>query len=225
MLEIARAMLLDPRVLLIDEPSVGLSPIFVQQVFGLLRIFRDRGTTVLMIEQNANRRSRSSDRGLVLQQGRLALSGTASEVLNHPEIGRLFLGGAMRGRPDRPDRSRPETHRVRHDGSRLARHRPGWAHPDGNHHPGVHDHRQSGRAGGGPAPVQWAVRDAGAGCRARLVRSGRRGSRPVFLRCDATDRQLSRWVLTIPHKQEERIRRMDELTSRSSAVGAVNAVK
>ena len=97
MLEIARAMLLEPRLLLIDEPSVGLSPILVQQVFGLLRDLRDRGTTVLMIEQNAKSALEVSDRGLVLQQGRLALSGTASEVLNHPEIGRLFLGGAMRG--------------------------------------------------------------------------------------------------------------------------------
>jgi branched-chain amino acid transport system ATP-binding protein len=97
MLEIGRAMLLEPRLLLIDEPSVGLSPILVQQVFGLLQELRDRGTTVLMIEQNAKSALEMSDYGLVLQQGRLALAGTASEVLNHPEIGRLFLGGAMRG--------------------------------------------------------------------------------------------------------------------------------
>ena len=97
MLEIGRAMLLEPRLLLIDEPSVGLSPILVQQVFTLLQELRDRGTTVLMIEQNAKSALEVSDYGLVLQQGRLALAGTAPEVLNHPEIGRLFLGGAMRG--------------------------------------------------------------------------------------------------------------------------------
>jgi branched-chain amino acid transport system ATP-binding protein len=97
MLEIGRAMLLEPRLLLIDEPSVGLSPILVKQVFGLLQELRDRGTTVLMIEQNAKSALEVSDYGLVLQQGRLALAGTAHEVLNHPEIGRLFLGGAMRG--------------------------------------------------------------------------------------------------------------------------------
>ena len=97
MLEIGRAMLLEPRLLLIDEPSVGLSPILVQQVFGLLQELRDRGTTVLMIEQNAKSALEVSDYGLVLQQGRLALAGTAPEILNHPEIGRLFLGGAMRG--------------------------------------------------------------------------------------------------------------------------------
>jgi branched-chain amino acid transport system ATP-binding protein len=97
MLEIGRAMLLEPRLLLIDEPSVGLSPILVQQVFQVLQQLRDRGTTILMIEQNAKSALDVSDYGLVLQQGRLALAGTASEVLNHPEIGRLFLGGAMRG--------------------------------------------------------------------------------------------------------------------------------
>ena len=96
MLEIGRAMLLEPRLLLIDEPSIGLSPILVQQVFGVLQDLRDRGTTVLMIEQNARTALEASDYGLVLQQGRLALAGTASDVLNHPEIGRLFLGGAMR---------------------------------------------------------------------------------------------------------------------------------
>jgi branched-chain amino acid transport system ATP-binding protein len=113
MLEIGRAMLLEPRLLLIDEPSVGLSPILVQQVFGLLQGLRDRGTSVLMIEQNAKSALEVSDYGLVLQQGRLALSGTASEVLNHPEIGRLFLGGAMRStsspgtQPTRIGPSRP----------------------------------------------------------------------------------------------------------------------
>lgn len=96
MLEIARAMLLEPRLLLVDEPSVGLSPILVKQVFGLLQELRDRGVTVLMIEQNAKTALELSDYGLVLQQGRLALAGAACEVLDHPEIGHLFLGGVMR---------------------------------------------------------------------------------------------------------------------------------
>jgi len=96
MLEVGRAMLLEPRLLLIDEPSIGLSPILVKQVFALLRDLRDRGVTVLMIEQNAKSALETSDHGLVLQQGRLALAGTAAEVLDHPEIGHLFLGGAMR---------------------------------------------------------------------------------------------------------------------------------
>jgi branched-chain amino acid transport system ATP-binding protein len=96
MLEIGRAMLLEPRLLLIDEPSVGLSPILVRQVFALLRDLRDRGVTVLMVEQNAKRALETSDHGMVLQQGRLTLAGSAADVLNHPEIGHLFLGSAMR---------------------------------------------------------------------------------------------------------------------------------
>ena len=96
MLEIGRAMLLDPQVLLIDEPSIGLSPILVEQTFELLLSLRDRGVTILLIEQNAKKALSVSDYGIVLQQGRLALDGPAHDVLNHPEIGHLFLGGAVR---------------------------------------------------------------------------------------------------------------------------------
>jgi len=95
MLEVGRAMLLEPRLLLIDEPSIGLSPILVEQVFGLLQQLRDRGITVLMIEQNARKALEMSDHGIVLQQGRLALAGTATEILEHPQIGHLFLGAAV----------------------------------------------------------------------------------------------------------------------------------
>lgn len=95
MLEISRALLLDPKLLLIDEPSIGLSPILVQQTFDLLLKLRDQGVTILMIEQNAKNALGISDYGIVLQQGRMALYGTAYEVLNHPEIGHLFLGGAV----------------------------------------------------------------------------------------------------------------------------------
>jgi branched-chain amino acid transport system ATP-binding protein len=93
MLEVGRAMLLEPRLLLIDEPSIGLSPILVQQVFGLLGSLRERGVSVMMIEQNAKKALEMSDYGVVLQQGRLALAGPAQDVLHHPEIGSLFLGG------------------------------------------------------------------------------------------------------------------------------------
>lgn len=95
MLEVGRAMLLEPRLLLIDEPSIGLSPILVEQVFGLLQQLRDHGITVLMIEQNARKALEMSDHGIVLQQGRLALAGTAREILEHPQIGHLFLGAAV----------------------------------------------------------------------------------------------------------------------------------
>ncbi len=94
MLEVGRAMLLEPKLLLIDEPSIGLSPILVEQVFGLLRSLTEDGVSVLMIEQNAKKALEISDNSIVMQQGRVALSGTARDVLDHPQIGHLFLGGA-----------------------------------------------------------------------------------------------------------------------------------
>ena len=101
MLEIGRAMLLEPRLLLVDEPSVGLSPILVRQVFALLRDLRDRGVTVLMVEQNAKRALETSDYGMVLQQGRLALAGT-----------RRRGARASRDRPPVPRRSDARGRRV-----------------------------------------------------------------------------------------------------------------
>jgi branched-chain amino acid transport system ATP-binding protein len=92
-LEISRALLLRPRVLLIDEPSIGLSPILVQDVFKLLRALADGGTTVLMVEQNVRTALNFADRALVLEMGRLALDRPASELLKDPDLNRLFLGG------------------------------------------------------------------------------------------------------------------------------------
>jgi branched-chain amino acid transport system ATP-binding protein len=92
-LEIARALLLRPRVLLIDEPSIGLSPKLVQEVMGLLRALADAGTTVLMVEQNVRTALKYANRALVLEMGRLALDRPASELLNDPNLNRLFLGG------------------------------------------------------------------------------------------------------------------------------------
>jgi len=96
MLEIGRALLLNPKLLLIDEPSIGLSPILITRVFNLLLSLRDGGVTILMIEQNAKKALGFSDYGIVLQQGRKALDGTAHDVLHHPEIGHLFLGGVAK---------------------------------------------------------------------------------------------------------------------------------
>jgi branched-chain amino acid transport system ATP-binding protein len=92
-LEIGRALLLRPRVLLIDEPSIGLSPRLVQDVMTLLRALADGGTTVLMVEQNVRTALKYSDRALVLEMGRLALDRPPSELLNDPDLNRLFLGG------------------------------------------------------------------------------------------------------------------------------------
>jgi branched-chain amino acid transport system ATP-binding protein len=93
-LEVGRALLLHPRVLLIDEPSIGLSPLLVQEVMGLLRQLADGGTTVLMVEQNVRTALKYANRALVLETGRLALARPASELLGVPDLNRLFLGGA-----------------------------------------------------------------------------------------------------------------------------------
>jgi len=92
-LEIGRALLLRPKVLLIDEPSIGLSPIVVQDVFKLLRKLADQGTTVLMVEQNVKSALKYSDNAIALESGRLVLYKSAAEILADPQMERLFLGG------------------------------------------------------------------------------------------------------------------------------------
>jgi branched-chain amino acid transport system ATP-binding protein len=99
-LEVGRALLLHPRVLLIDEPSIGLSPKLVQEVMTLLRALANAGTTILMVEQNVRTALKYSNRALVLEMGRLALDRPASELLQDPDLNRLFLGGS--GKPAPP---------------------------------------------------------------------------------------------------------------------------
>jgi branched-chain amino acid transport system ATP-binding protein len=94
-LEIVRGLLLDPQLVLIDEPSIGLSPLMVQQTFDILKELRDRGVSILMIEQNARSALEISDLGIVLELGQTRLVDKAERVLNDPRIGQLFLGGAM----------------------------------------------------------------------------------------------------------------------------------
>ncbi|ULL00925.1 ABC transporter ATP-binding protein [Bradyrhizobium sp. I71] len=94
-LEIARSLLLEPKLVLIDEPSIGLSPLMVQQTFDILRSLRDRGVTILMIEQNARSALEISDIGIVLELGQTRMVDDAKRILNDPRIGQLFLGGAM----------------------------------------------------------------------------------------------------------------------------------
>jgi branched-chain amino acid transport system ATP-binding protein len=94
-LEIVRGLLLDPQLVLIDEPSIGLSPLMVQQTFDILKELRGRGVSILMIEQNARSALEISDYGIVLELGRTRLVDRAEKVLNDPRIGQLFLGGAM----------------------------------------------------------------------------------------------------------------------------------
>ena len=94
-LEIGRALLLRPKVLLIDEPSIGLSPLVVKDVFTLLRRLVSEGTTVLMVEQNVKSALKVSDEAIALESGRLVLHKPAGELLADPQIERLFLGGAV----------------------------------------------------------------------------------------------------------------------------------
>ena len=92
-LEVGRALLLRPKVLLIDEPSIGLSPMVVQDVFRLLQRLASQGTTVLMVEQNVKSALKMSDDAIALESGQLVLHKKASELLADPNIERLFLGG------------------------------------------------------------------------------------------------------------------------------------
>jgi branched-chain amino acid transport system ATP-binding protein len=99
MLEIARGMMLQPKLILIDEPSIGLSPILVEELFGLLHDMRARGITVLMIEQNAKRALENSDFGVVLELGRTRIQDRAEAILADPRIAQLFLGGGLEAAP------------------------------------------------------------------------------------------------------------------------------
>src|SRR3974377_170991 len=95
MLEVARGLLLDPTLLLIDEPSIGLSPLMVQEVFAIMRSLRDNGVTILLIEQNAKQALQMSDYGLVLEQGQTRIEDTAPKILADPRVVQLFLGGGL----------------------------------------------------------------------------------------------------------------------------------
>jgi len=97
MLEIARALLLEPKLMMIDEPSIGLSPILVNELFATLSEMRGRGITLLMIEQNAKRALEMSDHGIVLELGRTRIADSAQAILADPRIGQLFLGGGLAG--------------------------------------------------------------------------------------------------------------------------------
>ena len=94
LLEISRALVMEPDVLLVDEPSIGLEPRFIDMVFEILHDLQHReGKTILMVEQNAKKGLEFADVGYVLVSGQLALAGKGDELLQNPEVGRLFLGG------------------------------------------------------------------------------------------------------------------------------------
>jgi branched-chain amino acid transport system ATP-binding protein len=93
MLAIARALMSRPRLVMFDEPSLGLAPNIVEQIFDLIREVRKEGTTVLMVEQNAYAALAMCDRGYLLENGRIVSQGTSAEMRANPEIRRAYLGG------------------------------------------------------------------------------------------------------------------------------------
>ena len=94
LLEISRALIMDPEILLVDEPSIGLEPRFIEMVFEILRgLQQDEGKTIILVEQNAKKGLEFADIGYVLVSGQLAMADTGDELLQNPEVGRLFLGG------------------------------------------------------------------------------------------------------------------------------------
>nr|WP_252699320.1 ABC transporter ATP-binding protein [Natronosalvus vescus] len=92
-LALARALVMEPDVLFIDEPSAGLAPSIVADVFDSVRTVNEMGTAILMVEQNARDGLGISDRGYVLDQGTVRFEGAANELLDHPEVAELYLGG------------------------------------------------------------------------------------------------------------------------------------
>lgn len=95
-IEFARSLMIDPKVILLDEPSMGLDPKTTATVFEQVVRMRDAGTAVLLVEQNARRALQAADIGLVLDLGRVHISGPASELLADPQLGELYLGGRPR---------------------------------------------------------------------------------------------------------------------------------
>ena len=93
MLAMGRALMSTPKLLLLDEPSMGLAPIFIQEIFDIIQDIQKQGTTVLLIEQNANKALAISDRGYVLETGKIVLAGTGKELASSEEVRKAYLGG------------------------------------------------------------------------------------------------------------------------------------
>ena len=93
MLAMGRAMMSKPELLMLDEPSMGLSPILVEEIFEIIKAFHKDGTTILLVEQNANKSLAISDRAYVLENGKIVLTGSGKELMQSEEIKKAYLGG------------------------------------------------------------------------------------------------------------------------------------
>jgi branched-chain amino acid transport system ATP-binding protein len=99
MVEFARGLMLDPVLVLLDEPSMGLDPQTLKRVFATILLMKEAGKTILLVEQNARSGLRIASHGVVMESGRVRLFGKAQHILDNPEIGNLYLGGALAGAP------------------------------------------------------------------------------------------------------------------------------
>jgi ABC-type branched-subunit amino acid transport system ATPase component len=95
LVEFARSLMLDPKLILLDEPSMGLDPRTLKQVFDTIALMHQSGRTILLVEQNVRTGLTAATQGVVMESGRVLLTGTNLEILHHPEIGHLYLGGAI----------------------------------------------------------------------------------------------------------------------------------
>ena len=93
MLAMGRALMSRPRLLLLDEPSMGLAPLLVKEIFNIIKEINESGTTVLLVEQNANMALSIADKAYVLETGRIALAGTAQELASSEAVRKAYLGG------------------------------------------------------------------------------------------------------------------------------------
>ena len=96
MLAMGRALMSKPRLLMLDEPSMGLAPILVKEIFSIIKELNEQGTTILLVEQNASMALSIADRGYVLETGTLTKTGTGQELLHDDDVRRAYLGGSSK---------------------------------------------------------------------------------------------------------------------------------
>ncbi len=92
MLAMGRALMSKPRIILMDEPSMGLSPLLVSEIFDIIKVINESGTTVLLVEQNAKKALSIADRAYVLETGKITLSGDAKDLINDESVKKAYLG-------------------------------------------------------------------------------------------------------------------------------------
>lgn len=95
LVEFARSLMLDPQLILLDEPSMGLDPMTLKQVFDTVKLMHETGRTILLVEQNVRAGLGIATQGVVMESGQVRLKGTHKEILDNPQIGRLYLGGTL----------------------------------------------------------------------------------------------------------------------------------